>query len=282
MVNISIKSFLEAGVHFGHQARKWNPRMKQYIYGEKGDLYIIDLQMTLEALKKACEVVSDIVAGGDEIIIVGTKKQAQDIISEEADRCGMLYINQRWVGGLLTNFSMVRQAIERYNTFLKIEEAGEIENLTKKELAKFRRDKERLEKKFKGIKNLVRLPGAIFVIDSRKEAIAIREARKMDIPVIGVVDTDCDPDKVDYCIPGNDDAIKSIRLLTSKIADAVLEGKARYEETRKEEEKEEKITVRKEAKPITAEEIEEQILRVAERERKMKRPLARKKGPFRQ
>lgn len=282
MVNISIKSFLEAGVHFGHQARKWNPRMKQYIYGEKGDLYIIDLQMTLEALKKACEVVSDIVAGGDEIIIVGTKKQAQDIISEEADRCGMLYINQRWVGGLLTNFSMVRQAIERYNTFLKIEEAGEIENLTKKELAKFRRDKERLEKKFKGIKNLVRLPGAIFVIDSRKEAIAIREARKMDIPVIGVVDTDCDPDKVDYCIPGNDDAIKSIRLITSKIADAVLEGKARYEETRKEEEKEEKITVRKEAKPITAEEIEEQILRVAERERKMKRPLARKKGPFRQ
>lgn len=282
MVNISIKSFLEAGVHFGHQARKWNPRMKQYIYGEKGDLYIIDLQMTLEALKKACEVVSDIVAGGDEIIIVGTKKQAQDIISEEAARCGMLYINQRWVGGLLTNFSMVRQAIERYNTFLKTEEAGEIENLTKKELAKFRRDKERLEKKFKGIKNLVRLPGAIFVIDSRKEAIAIREARKMDIPVIGVVDTDCDPDKVDYCIPGNDDAIKSIRLLTSKIADAVLEGKARYEETRKEEEKEEKITVRKEAKPITAEEIEEQILRVAERERKMKRPLARKKGPFRQ
>lgn len=282
MVNISIKSFLEAGVHFGHQARKWNPRMKQYIYGEKGDLYIIDLQMTLEALKKACEVVSDIVAGGDEIIIVGTKKQAQDIISEEAARCGMLYINQRWVGGLLTNFSTVRQAIERYNTFLKIEEAGEIENLTKKELAKFRRDKERLEKKFKGIKNLVRLPGAIFVIDSRKEAIAIREARKMDIPVIGVVDTDCDPDKVDYCIPGNDDAIKSIRLLTSKIADAVLEGKARYEETRKEEEKEEKITVRKEAKPITAEEIEEQILRVAERERKMKRPLARKKGPFRQ
>lgn len=282
MVNISIKSFLEAGVHFGHQAKKWNPRMKQYIYGEKGDLYIIDLQMTLEALKKACEVVSDIVAGGDEIIIVGTKKQAQDIISEEAARCGMLYINQRWVGGLLTNFSTVRQAIERYNTFLKIEEAGEIENLTKKELAKFRRDKERLEKKFKGIKSLVRLPGAIFVIDSRKEAIAIREARKMDIPVIGVVDTDCDPDKVDYCIPGNDDAIKSIRLLTSKIADAVLEGKARYEETRKEEEKEEKITVRKEAKPITAEEIEEQILRVAERERKMKRPLARKKGPFRQ
>jgi small subunit ribosomal protein S2 len=281
MVNISIKSLLEAGVHFGHQARKWNPKMKQFIYGERSGLYIIDLQITMEALQKACQAVSDIVADGDVVLLVGTKRQAQDIIVEEAERCGMPYINQRWVGGLLTNFTAIMQAIERYNSFLKLEENGGVKRLSKKEASKFRREKEKLGKKFKGIKDLDRFPGAIFVIDSGKEAIAIREAKKLDIPVIGLVDTNSDPDRVDYCIPGNDDATKSIRLIASKIADAVLEGKTHLDEKKKEDEAEEKLKVRKTPRPITAEEIEEQVLRVAERERKMKRPLARRREPIR-
>jgi small subunit ribosomal protein S2 len=278
MVTISIKSLLEAGVHFGHQSKKWNPKMKPFIYGEKDGLYIIDLQGTLEAFQKACQAVSDIVANGDPILLVGTKRQAQEIVAEEACRCGMPYITQRWVGGLLTNFSTVKRAIDRYNSFIKLEESGEIQRFTKKELAKFRREKERLEKKFKGVKDLDGLPGLIFVVDSGKEKIAIGEAKKMNIPVVAVVDTNGDPDIVDYCIPANDDAIKSIRLITSKIVDAVLEGKARFDEKKKVEEKEEKPQVKKEARPITAEEIEEQILKVAEREKKMKRPLARKRA----
>lgn len=281
MVNISIKSLLEAGVHFGHQSKKWNPKMKQFIYGERGGLYIIDLQSTLDSLKNVCTVVSDIVAGGGKILLVGTKKQAQDIILEEAERCGTLYINQRWVGGLLTNFAAIKQAIERYNTFLKVEESGEIEKFSKKQIARFRREKGKLEKKFSGIKELDRLPGAVFIVDSGKEAIAIREAKKLDIPVIALVDTNNDPDRVDYCIPGNDDAMKSIKLVVSKIADAILEGKARLDESKKEKESTEEAVVIKESKPITAEEIEEQLLRVAEKERKTRRPLARKRGAVR-
>lgn len=281
MVNISIKALLEAGVHFGHQARKWNPKMKQFIYGERGGLYIIDLQITMEALQKACQAVTDVVEDGEMILFVGTKSQAQDIISEEAERCGMPYINQRWAGGMLTNFTTVRQAIERYNSLLKIEESGEIERLSKKDLARFRREKEKMEKKFRGVKDLDTLPGAVFVVDSGKEEIAIREAKRLDIPVIGLVDTNSDPDLVDYCVPGNDDAIKSIKLIVSKIADAVLEGKSRFDEKRKLKEVQEKAVVKKEPRPITAEEIEEQVLRVAEKERRMKRPLAKRREPLR-
>lgn len=281
MVSISIKSLLEAGVHFGHQAHKWNPKMKQFIYGERSGLYIIDLQITMDILQKVCELVTDIVTGGETIIMIGTKRQAQDIVREEAERCGMPYINQRWVGGLFTNFATIKKAIERYNSFLALEESGGIEKLSKKDLAKFRREKVKLEKKFKGIKELDRLPGAIFVIDSGKEAIAIREAKRLEIPVIGLVDTNSNPDLVDYCIPGNDDAIKSIRIITSKISDAVLEGNSLFDEKKREKEKEEKVMVKKEPKPITAEEIEEQVLRVAEREKKMKRPLARRREPLR-
>ncbi len=281
MVSISVKALLEAGVHFGHQAHKWNPKMKQFIYGERSGLYIIDLQMTMDILQKVCQLVTDIVTGGETIIMIGTKRQAQDIVREEAERCGMPYINQRWVGGLFTNFTTVKKAIERYNSFLALEESGGTDKLTKKDLAKFRREKVKLEKKFKGVKELDRLPGAIFVIDSSKEAIAIREAKKMGVPVIGLVDTNSNPDLVDYCIPGNDDAIKSIRLIASKIADAVSEGKSLFDEKKKEKEKEEKAMVKKEPRPITAEEIEEQVLRVAEREKKMKRPLARRREPLR-
>ncbi len=281
MVNISIKSLLEAGVHFGHQSRKWNPKMKQFIYGERSGLYIIDLQITMEILKRVCQVVSDITAEGDAILMVGTKKQAQDIVVEEAERGGMLYINQRWVGGLLTNFPAIKKAIDRYNAILKVEESGGMDKFSKKQAAKLRREEGKLEKKFKGIKGLDRLPGALFVIDSGREAIAIREARKLEIPVIGLVDTNSDPDFVDYCIPGNDDAIKSIRLIVSKIVDAVLEGKARLNERKKEKAAEEHVVVKKETKPITAEEIEEQLLRVAEKEKRMKRPLARRRGPIR-
>jgi len=281
MVNVSIKALLEAGVHFGHQSKKWNPKMKQFIYGERSGLYIIDLQITMDVLKRVCKVVSDIIANGDLILLVGTKKQAQDIIAEEAERCGMLYINQRWVGGLLTNFTAIRPAIERYNLFLKLEENDEVEKFSKKQGARFRREKEKLEKKFKGIKELDKMPGAIFVVDSGREVIAIREAKKLNVPVIGLVDTNSDPDCVDYCIPGNDDAIKSIKLIVSKIADAVLEGKARLDESKKKKAEEEKVVVKKETKPITAEEIEEQLLRVAEKERRMKRPLARRRGPIR-
>jgi len=281
MVNISIKALLEAGVHFGHQSRKWNPKMKQFIYGERSGLYIIDLQITMEILKRVCQVVSDITAEGDAILMVGTKKQAQDIVVEEAERGGMLYINQRWVGGLLTNFPAIKKAIDRYNTLLKVEESGGMDRFSKKQAAKLRREEGKLEKKFKGIKGLDRLPGALFVVDSGREAIAIREARKLEIPVIGLVDTNSDPDFVDYCIPGNDDAIKSIRLIVSKIVDAVLEGKVRLDEKKKEKAAEEHVAVKKETKPITAEEIEEQLLRVAEKEKRMKRPIARRRGPMR-
>lgn len=281
MVNISIKTLLEGGVHFGHQAHKWNPKMKQFIYGEKGGFYIIDLRTTVEALHKACQAVSDLVANGDTLLMVGTKRQAQDIIAEEAERCGMPYINQRWVGGLFTNFTTVRGAVERYKSFLKLEETGGIEKFSKKEQAKFRREKTKLEKKFKGVKELDRLPGAIFVIDSVREAIAIREARRMGIPVIGLIDTNGNPDTVDYCIPGNDDAIKSIKVIAAGIADAVLEGNVHFDEKKKEKELEEKVLVKKEPRPITGEEIEEQVMRVAEKEKKMKRPLARRKDPVR-
>lgn len=281
MVNISLKALLEAGVHFGHQAQSWNPKMKRFIYGERGGIYIIDLQATLEILQKVCQVTGDMVAEGGVVLFVGTKGQAQDIVAEEAGRCGMPYVNQRWLGGVLTNFVTIQKTVERYNYLLNMEESGLSEKLSKKELSRLMRERTKLDRNLKGIREMHRLPAALFVIDAKKEAIAIREARKLGIPVVALVDTNSDPDEVDYCIPGNDDAIRSIKLITSKIAEAVLEGQARGEATKREKEAEEKILVKKEPRPITAEEIEEQLLAVAERKKRIKRPLAHRKESLR-
>jgi len=222
---ISMKQLLEAGVHFGHQTRRWNPKMKPYIFTERNGIYIIDLQKTVKKVNEAYEYVRELAANGGSVLFVGTKKQAQDSVYEEATRAGMFYVNQRWLGGTLTNFKTIRKSINRLKEIEKMEEDGTFEVLPKKEVVTLLREKDRLEKFLGGIKEMKKLPDAIFVIDPRKERIAIAEARKLNIPIIGIVDTNCDPDEIDYVIPANDDAIRAVRLLTSTIADAILEGK---------------------------------------------------------
>ncbi|ADL08013.1 30S ribosomal protein S2 [Thermosediminibacter oceani] len=222
---ISMKQLLEAGVHFGHQTRRWNPKMKEYIFTERNGIYIIDLQKTVKKMEEAYEFVKNLAAEGGKILFVGTKKQAQESIQEEAKRCEMFYVNQRWLGGMLTNFKTIKKRIERLKELERMEEEGVFNVLPKKEVLNLRREKERLEKYLGGIKNMTSLPDALFVVDPRKEKIAVSEARKLKIPIIAIVDTNCDPDEVDYVIPGNDDAIRAVKLLTEKIADAVLEGK---------------------------------------------------------
>lgn len=221
---ISMKQLLEAGVHFGHQTRRWNPKMAEYIFTERNGIYIIDLQKTVKKIEEAYFFVREVVMNGDSILFVGTKKQAQDSIREEALRCGQFYVNARWLGGMLTNFRTIRQRIERLKQLEAMEENGLFEVLPKKEVIKLRGEKEKLEKYLDGIKDMNKLPGALFVVDPRKERIAILEARKLGIPVVAIVDTNCDPDEVDYVIPGNDDAIRAVRLIASKIADAVIEA----------------------------------------------------------
>src|ERR671938_1082816 len=221
-----MKELLEAGVHFGHQTKRWNPKMKEYIFGERNGIYIIDLQKTLKMFKEASKFVQDIVALGKVVLFVGTKRQAQDAIAEEAQRCGMFYINQRWLGGLLTNWVTVQKSVKRLKELDDMATDGRYELLPKKEVIKLERERKHLQANLAGIKSLERLPDAIFVIDSNKEQIAVREARKLGIPVVAVVDTNCDPTEVDYVIPGNDDALRAIRLFTTKIADAVVEGRA--------------------------------------------------------
>ncbi len=224
---VSMKTLLEAGVHFGHQTRRWNPKMSPYIFGKRNGIYIIDLQKTLDLFKIAAKYVRDISAEGWKILFVGTKRQASDIVEEEAKRCGMYYINNRWLGGLLTNFNVIKKSIERLREIEKIFEDEEtLKHYTKKERIKLQREKQKLEKNLKGIKDMDELPDALFVIDPEKEANAIKEAKKLGIPVIAVVDTNCDPDMVDVIIPGNDDAIRAIKLFVSAIADAILEGQA--------------------------------------------------------
>ncbi len=225
MANISMKQLLEAGVHFGHQTRRWNPKMKKYIFTERNGIYIIDLQKTVKKIDEAYNYVRELAANGGTVLFVGTKKQAQDSVREEATRSGMFYVNERWLGGTLTNFQTIRKRIERLKEIEKMEEDGIFEVLPKKEVGILLKEKERLEKFLGGIKEMKKLPDAVFVIDPRKERIAIAEARKLNIPIIGIVDTNCDPDEIDYVIPANDDAIRAVRLLTSKIADAILEGK---------------------------------------------------------
>lgn len=222
---ISMKQLLEAGVHFGHQTRRWNPKMEKYIFTERNGIYIIDLQKTVRKVEEVYRYVRELSQSGGTLLFIGTKKQAQDSVREEAERCGMFYVNQRWLGGTLTNFQTIKTRIQRLKDIEKMEEDGTFDVLPKKEVLLLKREKEKLEKFLGGIKEMKKLPDAVFVIDPRKERIAIAEARKLNIPIIGIVDTNCDPDEIDYVIPANDDAIRAVRLLTSKIADAILEGK---------------------------------------------------------
>jgi small subunit ribosomal protein S2 len=219
-----MKELLEAGVHFGHQTKRWNPRMKEFIFGERNGIYIIDLQKTLKMFKEASKFVQDLAADGKVILFVGTKRQAQDAIAEEAQRCSMFYVNQRWLGGLLTNWVTVQKSVKRLKELDEMATDGRYELLPKKEVIKLERERKHLQANLAGIKNMSRLPDAIFVIDSNKEQIAVREARKLGIPVVAVVDTNCDPSEVDYVIPGNDDALRAIRLFTSKISESIAEG----------------------------------------------------------
>jgi small subunit ribosomal protein S2 len=249
-----MKELLEAGVHFGHQTKRWNPKMKKYIFGERNGIYIIDLQKTLKKFKEAYEKIVDTVAKGGKILLVGTKKQARDVIVEEAKRCGMYYVNQRWLGGTLTNFSTIKNSIEKLKRLEQLRQEPESNPLIKKERLRLERTIAKLEKFLGGIKDMDRLPDMLFVIDPKKEKIAVAEANKLGIPIVAIVDTNCDPDKIDYVIPGNDDAIRAIKLFASKVADAVLEGKAilesrqaameklpEFEKTQGESEKESKL-----------------------------------------
>ncbi|HUI46002.1 MAG TPA: 30S ribosomal protein S2 [Nitrospirota bacterium] len=225
MSTITMKELLEAGVHFGHQAKRWNPKMKKYIFGERNGIYIIDLQKTLKLFKESYDFVRTSAAEGKDILFVGTKKQAQDAITEEAKRCGMYYVSNRWLGGMLTNFATIRKSIDRLKKIEKMKEDGTYDKLTKKEVAGLEKERTKLEKILSGIKSMTQPPSLLFVIDPRKETIAVQEANKLNIPVVAVVDTNCDPDNIDYVIPGNDDAIRAIRLMASKVADAVIEGR---------------------------------------------------------
>jgi small subunit ribosomal protein S2 len=224
LATITMKELLEAGVHFGHQTKRWDPRMKEYIFGERNGIYIIDLQKTLKMFKEASKFVTELATQGKVILFVGTKRQAQDAIAEEATRCGMFYINNRWLGGLLTNWVTVQKSVKRLQELDDMATDGRYDLLTKKEVIRLERERKHLQANLAGIKNMRRLPDAIFVVDSSNEAIAVKEARKLGIPVVAVVDTNCDPTVVDYVIPGNDDALRAIRLFTSKIADSVAEG----------------------------------------------------------
>jgi small subunit ribosomal protein S2 len=219
-----MKELLEAGVHFGHQTKRWNPKMKEYIFGERNGIYIIDLQKTLKMFKEASKFVQELAADGKIVLFVGTKRQAQDAIAEEATKCGGFYINQRWLGGLLTNWITVQKSVKRLKELDEMATDGRYELLPKKEVIKLERERKHLQANLAGIKNMSRLPDAVFVIDSNKEQIAVREARKLGIPVVAVVDTNCDPSEVDYVIPGNDDALRAIRLFTSKISESIAEG----------------------------------------------------------
>lgn len=227
MAYLTMKELLEAGVHFGHQTKRWNPKMKPYIFGARNGIYIIDLQKTVRMFKTAYDFVVETVANGEQVLFVGTKKQARDSIYEEANRCEMFYVHNRWLGGMLTNFQTIKKSIDRLNHLNTIINDGSIELFPKKERLKLERERVKLDNTLGGIRSMDRLPGAIFVVDPKNEAIAVREGRRLNIPVIAIVDTNCNPDEIDYIVPGNDDAIRAIRLITSRIADACIEGRER-------------------------------------------------------
>jgi len=222
---IAMKDLLEAGVHFGHQTKRWNPKMKEYIFGERNGIYIIDLGKTVKLFREAEEFITRLAAEGRTILFVGTKRQAQDVIAEEAARCGMYHVNERWLGGLLTNFATIQRSLGRLRDLEAMATDGRFDTLSKKEIARNEKERKKLARNLDGIRGMSRLPDAVFIVDTKKEQIAVDEARKLKIPVIGVVDTNCDPDEVDYVIPGNDDALRSIRLFASHIADAVIAGR---------------------------------------------------------
>ena len=236
-VEITMKELLEAGVHFGHQTRRWNPKMKEYIFGERNGIHIIDLQKTLKMFRDASRFVGELSGQGKVILFVGTKRQAQGAIAEEARRCGMFFVNHRWLGGTLTNWATLQKSIKRLKTLKAMIEDGRMAQLSKKEAARLERELKHLNQNLEGVENMTALPDAMFVVDSHAEAIAVREARRMGVPVVGIVDTNCDPEQVNWVIPGNDDALRAIRLFTSKISDAVVEGRTAYEQTQFAEEK---------------------------------------------
>ena len=225
MAALTMKELLEAGVHFGHQTKRWNPKMQKYIFGERNGIYIIDLQKTLKKFREAYGAVRELAAGGGTVLFIGTKKQAQDTVFDEASRCSMFYVNQRWLGGTLTNFETIRKSIARLKKIEEMKEAGEYERLPKKEALELDRERQKVEKALIGIKAMEQLPSAVFIIDPRKENIAVAEAQRLGIPIVAIVDTNCDPTGIDYPVPGNDDAIRAVRLITSRIADAILEGR---------------------------------------------------------
>jgi len=225
LAGIAMKDLLEAGVHFGHQTKRWNPKMKEYIFGERNGIYIIDLGKTVKRFREAEEFVSRLASEGRTILFVGTKRQAQDVIAEEAQRSGMFYVNERWLGGLLTNFSTIQRSLGRLRDLEAMATDGRFDTLSKKEIARNEKERKKLAKNLEGIRGMSRLPDAVFVVDTKKEKIAVDEARKLKIPVIGIVDTNCDPDEVDFVIPGNDDALRAIRLFASRIAEAVIAGR---------------------------------------------------------
>lgn len=228
---VSMKQLLEAGVHFGHPTRRWNPKMQRYIYTERNGIYIIDLQKTVRLIEEAYQFVRDLASHGGTILFVGTKKQAQEAVAEEAKRCGMFYVNQRWLGGLLTNFATIKRRVERLEQIEAWEQSGHLNRLPKKEGLLIQREKAKLEKYLGGIRGMKELPQALFVVDPRHEAIAVQEANRLGIPIVAIVDTNCDPDVIDYVIPGNDDAIRAVRLIAGRIADAVIEGREGVQET---------------------------------------------------
>ncbi|MDP3143517.1 MAG: 30S ribosomal protein S2 [Candidatus Omnitrophota bacterium] len=230
MTDELIKQLLEAGVHFGHQTKRWNPKMKKYIFGDRSGIYIIDLEKTVDCLNQARNFLKEMARTGSTILFVGTKKQAQDVIEEEAKRAGVFYINRRWLGGLLTNFQTIRKSINRMKDIENMQTDGTFENLKKKEVSRLTKEKDKLAKNLSGIRDMTYLPGVVFLIDSKKEEITVEEANKLNIPIVGLIDTNCNPDKIDYPIPGNDDAMKSIRLVTTLITDSVIEGRKQYAE----------------------------------------------------
>ena len=230
MAYVTMKELLEAGVHFGHQTKRWNPKMKPFIFGARNGIYIVDLQRTVRMFKTAYDFIADTVAGGKPVLFVGTKKQARDSIYEEANRCEMFYVHNRWLGGMLTNFQTIKQSIDRLNHLNKIENDGSINLYTKKERLKLGKERVKLDSTLGGIRDMNNLPGAVFIVDPKKEAIAVREARRLNIPIVAIVDTNCDPDEIDYIIPGNDDAIRAIQLLTNRVANACITGKELYQE----------------------------------------------------
>ncbi len=227
---VSMKQLLEAGVHFGHQTRRWNPKMARYIFTERNGIYIIDLQKTVKKLEEAYSFVKEVAANGDTVLFVGTKKQAGDSVKEEAERAGVHYVNARWLGGMMTNFKTIQKRIKRLEQLRTMQEDGTFERLTKKEVIKLELEIEKLEKYLGGIKAMDKLPGALFIVDPRKERIAVAEAKKLGIPIVAIVDTNCDPDEIDYVIPGNDDAIRAVKLIASTMADAIIEGRQGLQE----------------------------------------------------